>query len=209
MWRGVDEAGERLTRQRLGEALRRTLEDEAGASVPSAVSGRRGGDARSRTPGRPEHAGAALPVAQLPRPLRVATNCLVGADQAATSRRAGPRDQVQVEPVGRRHGVENETQPIAAGEAGRAQRTGIKPHLGAPVGDRRAAVERQQMMPPRHRRRDCQPADMEPRQIEVDVGKEGRVRIARAEPRRAIEPRFGDVEILYLDPPADQIGDGR
>ena len=108
--------------------------------------------------------------------------------------------EAEVEPVVRRHRVEPQPQPVAAGKARRGERgRASSAELGAAVGDPDPAVDRQQVAPPGDRRIDQQPADAQPADVDVDVGEQRRVGIAGAKRGKPVQPRLGDVERADVD----------
>jgi hypothetical protein len=59
-----------------------------------------------------------------------------------------PDGETKAEPIGRRHRVEPQPQPVAAGQARRGQRSEVETQLSAAVGDLDRAVDRQQWRRP-------------------------------------------------------------
>ena len=68
---------------------------------------------------------------------------------------------------------------VAAGDAGAAQRIGIGDELRAPRGDVRGAVDPDEMRLPGHFLRQHQPVDLQPVDVDIDVGQHRRVGVAR------------------------------
>ena len=160
--------------------------------------------------GLASHRGAEAAVPRIP----AAAPFEMGVDRPVEPRDAGEEaigrpacEEGQVEPVLGGHRIDAHDQPVAPRRARGADGAEIEADLGAAVVDPDPALDRHHVRPSAHRRIDDELAEMEAPNVDVDIGKQGRVGIAGVEDRQPHQPRPRDVQLLDVDMIAE-IGEG-
>ena len=114
---------------------------------------------------------------------------------------------VHVEHVAIGDRIQRQPQAVATGDPRPAQRRGVRHQLRAAIGDMHCAIDTQHMRLARHRLRQHQPADVQPVHIDIQVGQQRRVGVARR--RLQFRPARERDEIGRQPPHVDMVaGEG-
>ena len=110
---------------------------------------------------------------------------------------------IHVEHVAIGNRIQRQSQPVATRDARPAQRRGVRHQLRAAIGDMHRAIDTQHVRLARHRLRQHQPADVQPVHVDIEVGQQRRVGVARR--RLQLRPARERDEIGRQPPHVDMV----